>query len=317
MKKFIFLITTITLISIFAACNGADDKKDDTAKVETIVDDEASYQFNSFDSIEINSDDFCLLAGGAKKFIVEKALALPMLTRFDAIYKIDDRGQPVTSLANNYWVDSCTIFRMADAITLNGYDGFRVYFGCEETPGQYPAGEQYPHKSTIFFFPTKSRISVDPKISTHGDIITEIPTTGCTPNDYIKPGNFANPKIKKFDTIFRKAGLKDSLSISVWIDACVIFALKKFILDNTTKDIDGANFKLAAYEKKELTLRPSQKHPNQSTLIIVPTNTNATGGHDDNWTIIKSFYKYITVKRMVPMVAGAVNHGELCPQVCN
>lgn len=60
-----------------------------------------------------------------------------------------------------------------------------------------------------------------------------------------------------------------------------------------------------------------KKYDNQSTLIIVPTNKNASGGHDDNWTIIKSFYKYIALKRMVPMVAGAVNHEELCPQVCD
>lgn len=316
MKKYIFLAATV-LISFFAACNGADDKKDDTAKIETLTDDEATYQFNSFDSTEVNADDFCLLAGGAKKFIVEEAFARPMLTRFDYMFKIDDGGKLITSLENNYWIDSCTIFRMADAITSNQYDGFRVYFGCEEIPSSYP-GEQYPHKSTIFFFPTKSRISIDPKtISTHGDSMTVIPTNNCTPNDYIKDSVFANPKIRKFKEIFRKNGGKDSLSISVWIDACVIIALKKFIKDNAAKNIDGANFKLAAYEKLDSKLRPSQKYPNQSTIIIVPTKTNATGVHDDDWAIIKSFYKYITIKRIIPMVAGAVNHGELCPQICN
>ena len=326
MKKQLLLIG-VALISIYmTSCNGNGDQKpvgSDTVKI-TSLDDEMSYNFNSFDTTKLKDEDFCLFSGGSRRFIIEEADARPMLARFDNIYKTDDLGHTVNALLNNYWIDSCTVFRIASYLRSQQYDGVRVYFACEEqeNTGAYP-GEQYKNKSSIFIYPTQTLAAPPPAgQSEHVDVDVVIPTTGCSiPTGYFETKAAASGKLSSFKTVYRKTGaggiaLKDSLSISVWVDSCVVFALEKFIKDNSAKRIDGANIKMAAYETKDLVLRPSQKHHKQSTFIIVPTNPNTTGGHDDNWTIIKSFYKFIRAYRPAG-APGGMNHGELCPQVCN
>lgn len=321
MKKhyisFIVLFAALAMLS----CNENGKSKSETAtpEVNTPVD-TAAKSFN-FSSTQMASINRCMLAGGMANFIIEESAAKQMMNDFDRIYKKDDAGKPVNALLNNYWIDSCTIYRIASFLrTSKKHDGIRIYLACaeNENPQAYP-GEQYKNKSSLAIFPTKFRTNPGTGKSTHSDDRIAIPLPGCSSgSEFIKAPAVANPMIAAFSKVYRKdtkpqSEQKDSLSVSVWIDSCVVFALEDFIKNNPAHLLDGAHIKLAAYSSKDQARRPSQKHHKQSTLIIVPTNPGRGGlGHEDNWHIIDAFIKE---KNWAP--PGGLNHGELCPQKCD
>lgn len=226
MKKFFIPLSILLQVFTLFSCNG--DGKDKTAivtpEVITPVDTKnVSFNFSSFDMAAPNR---CLLAGGMANFIIEESAARPMLNDFERIYKKDDTGKPVNALSNNYWIDSCTIFRIASFLrSSKKYDGIRIYLACseKEDPQSYP-GEQYKNKSTLSIFPTKYRSNPSTGKSNHYDDRIAIPLTGCSSgSEFIKPAAIANPMIASFAKIYRKETQpqlqqKDSLSVSVWID---------------------------------------------------------------------------------------------------
>ena len=52
----------------------------------------------------------------------------------------------------------------------------------------------------------------------------------------------------------------------------------------------------------------------QTTIMLVPTHT-VGGVRQDYWDITDCLFKYAKALGWAP--PGGLNHGELCPQVCN
>ncbi len=303
-----------TVLNIFLiACNGSGDNNTDPKSSSTTA---------QPDSCEgIDKIDICEDAGGILNLIIDSGKAKKMLADFKSIYRIDDFGNVIDALDTAFWMDKCSLLEIAKYLRSerepNGklkYDGIRIYFGCEESPGTYP-GQQYPYKTSMFIFPTKTRVSGGPTQSTHADDKIKIQIAGCT-SPYLQDPNYADSKILAFDNFYRKANLpkpqlKDSLSKSIWIDSCVIFTLAK-VLELPYAYLDGANINMAAYNKLMTSPVTGKFSDQQSTIIIVPTNL-INGKHENNWAIIDCLFKF-NIQKAAP---AGFNHGELCPTKCN
>ena len=108
---------------------------------------------------------------------------------------------------------------------------------------------------------------------------------------------------------------KDFFSKSIWIDSCVVFTLAK-LLKLPNANSDGINMNLAAYDNYEPIHVPSMLYSNQSTVLLVPS-TLAGGRHINNWAIVNCLFERFKKLYIASPPPGGLNHGELCPQVCN
>ena len=108
---------------------------------------------------------------------------------------------------------------------------------------------------------------------------------------------------------------KENFSQAIWVDACVVSIIAKLLL-LPNAHLDGVNINLAAYSVLDPVKRPSQIYPDQSTVILVPTNLKG-GKHENNWNIVDCLSQYIKSKFHGVAPPGGFNHGELCPQNCN
>lgn len=322
MKKLFFLLLAIPIASYFISCSDNGSQKKGSAKKGFI--DSSNSICDGFDN-----SDLCISVGGIANFIIPSKQAQIMIGHFDTVYRQDDEYKPISAFDPTYWIDSATIFKIEQFLqskTKTGdliYDGIRIYLACEVNPDENNYhNEMYQNKTTIFIFPTTKRsFPTVTSQSTHMDSLVKIPGTN---SPYVQENDNASPKIKAFTEFYRKHNIprsgewKDSLSKSIWIDQCVISSVAK-LLRLKKANLDGVNITMAAYnDNMYYSINKPENlgllYPNQSTLLIVPTNLDH-GKHVPNWDIIDCLYqKLINKKEFFP---SALNHGELCPQLCN
>jgi len=282
-QLFVMLITIISCLGFFA-CNQTSDKKTEESKTET----------------EDTTNNKSLLAGGAcagiENLLIINDSAYAMMARFDSIYKKIKTLQPLGYLVSSIWID---------AKIINAYANFFDNAGKTYDGARFVNGATNDHTNTrILLVPTKPGA---PHTDVWGTGIIEL-ESGNTPeySDWETEAATANELKDNFYSIYRRSRSlprdKDPLSESVWMSKCVFTYLRDQI-SNTANQIDGIRVYMGAYGKMTGTV-PGQIHPNQSTILLVPTT-----GHKDRWDLLRpgssNKKKY-----------DALNHGELCPQSC-
>ena len=314
MKKNLLLIFCTLLIVCILSCNGDEKEQDGKKTVSTT----AKISTYNFDWIDKRSDNICESHGGAGNFIIGSTLSDSMINHFDSIYRMqDDHQTKVRAFDSSYWIDACTVSAIAKFLkTSTKHDGIRIYFGCSLKPDLSYNSDQYKQKTTLFIFPTQPQTSTNSDMSEHGDDLIQIPTSGCAiKSNYLKPPGNANSEIEAFNKTYRKSTTlarlqKDSLSQAIWIDSCVIYFIDNLLKSNNGI-VDGINIRTAAYFENFNKPVKGRWKKNQSTIIIVPSSLDH-GRHIDNWDIIDAL-----IAQKKRRLSGALNHGELCPQVCN
>jgi hypothetical protein len=323
-KLLIPLMLCITLI-ISCSNNNTDKKVTETNEKNTTAKAESLTPPDICEGID--DVDICEKAGGIANLIIEQGYALRLTEKFIADYRRDDSHKPIHALDSIYWVEKQVWLDIAKYITttLNTqgkpkYDGIRIYMSCNLTPNavEFP-NQQYKHKSGIFIFPTIYEYTPDLKKTDHKDDLVKITLSSGNTSPYIQEASVANPKITKFNEIYRRMLMplpsqKDNFSKSIWIDSCVVSTLAK-LLKLPNANLDGVNINMAAYEKYEPARVPSMLYANQSTALLVPSSL-ARGKHINNWAIVNCLHDKFKLLYLAPP-PGGLNHGELCPQVCN
>jgi hypothetical protein len=308
MKKLLGIVLPL-LICFFYSCNNVENKN--TAALA----DSSNTEANKIDRVDDFLTKGCDSAGGLANFLIDSLHAVDMIKNFNDIYKRDDKHADIRAFLNSYWIDSCTITSIATFLKKsNRYDGIRIYFGCALVDSAGYDNDPYKKKTTLFIYPTYKRKVTDPKMSEHMDSLEVMPTDNCSLHcEYIKPPTFATSEIYEFNRTYRKSTAKvqkDSLSKSIWIDSCVIFTIQN-VLRNFSTDVDGVNIRTAAYLPSFTKTISGKIYKNQSTILIVPSSpSNGGKDHLDNWNIIQKILDKHNY-------GSALNHGELCPQVCN
>ena len=316
MKKYLFPLLVLLLNIYLVSCNG---NSGNNAKYDSTVK-QKNNGYISKDSIVTLSEicsgidnlDPCenlggiANVGGIANFIIDSKKAKRMMGDFITIYGRDDQWNEINAFASSYWINACTVYGIENFLKTQTdqsgkliYDGIRIYLGCEVVPDlvTFP-NEQYQNKTSLFIFPTKKRIpSPGNSQSTHIDEKIKISVPGCN-SPFLQDNSVAKNKIEAFDKVYRKselpkAGQKDSLSKSVWIDACVIFTIAK-LLRLPNANLDGVNINLAAYGFKNPDIA-SQDYEQQSTLIIVPSYLKF-GEHRNNWAVVECLYSHFFSK---------------------
>lgn len=138
-----------------------------------------------------------------------------------------------------------------------------------------------------------------------GNILIDSQTT------YKYKNNFEG-KIRRFPLGI----VNDKVSQSVWFSKDALLLLASYLQDSTNK-LDGVRIHLISYDS--LNTAPGQYKPHQVSIVMVPTIPKASDPkkHIDNWDILKfTKYKADSIFEKTHFVYG-LNHGELCPQVCN
>ncbi len=300
MKKKSLTACILLLTILIIGCNDGSDRDNKTINSK----DSSTTEFSW---INIDSTTFCQNAGGLANFYVTTKNAITMMHDFDSLYK-HSGGTPVDALLNSYWIDSCVVSEMAAYLRAHGNDGIRIYMACDtvSNPAGYP-GQAFSNKSNIFIFPTNFENTTDPNKSTHQtDRKSTLHQQACVSTfGYFKDYAIAEPMINKFTQVYRVS--KAALSISVWVDSCVIYGLDALLKANPGHD--GAFIKLGAYNTM---VTPSQFYPQQSTILVLPSK-DSSGVHVPDWHLIDNITMYFKAKGL----AGALNHGELCPQICD
>ncbi len=301
MKKIIPILISILSFTFIFSCNQNDSTiESGTNKVNDSSTVTSGYKYNW-----VAFDNICN-GPGLANFTIDKKEAEAMIKHFKDIY-INSSDQ-INLTKDSFWVDACAIKALGKYMdTAKGVSGLRIVSAAEK------AGTK--NETKIFLVTTKDTLRA-PGTKTRDDkwdVI--IPNTDCKDSKkYFARFRDASNQIKLYEGAYRHnpmpetgTALKDSLSKKVWIDKCVISRLAGFIESNPS--VDGINIKLGAYFTKD----PNGKHPgqgydHQSTVIIIPTT-----GKIDNWKIVEM------IKDLVVKAFGdaALNHGALCPQICN
>lgn len=314
MNKILFIASAVLLLLL--SCNNNSDNAENSKESKTDTQKVAGKDLSWIDPY---LTDGCILhAQGMRNFLIPSTLSDSMIKHFDTTYKVDDSKKDIKAMSNSYWIDSCTISAIADFLRQSKmHSGVRIYFGCSLNEDPNLGTDQYKKRTTIFIFPTKERVSPDPiKISEHEDDLIQIPANSCPlKSEYLKPASGASPEIGEFNKVYRKSTApvkfqKDSLSQAVWVDSCVIYFIQK-TLRSFSSITDGVNIRTAAYFDNYTGTVRGRFKPNQSTIIIVPSSPDNNNSHIDNWEIIDAILSYKSIK------GAGLNHGELCPQICN
>lgn len=325
MKKYILqLVVCITTAAIFS-CNGGNKSNNPPDNTDKAASDTPA--ITKFNVEWFNKDNvkICEEAGGLANFFVPRQEGSDMMTDFNSIYRVLN-GKTIEALENSYWLSACQIAEMITYLDKEKNDGIRIYMACSlnADPVRYK-DQEYQNKTNIFIFPTKFDNTIPPAGSKSQHVTYEasklhLETCAAT-SDYFKDyTSVAKPMIQKFESLYRlnpKPGedpnKKDALSLSVWIDKCVIRGLHELLKANPLTN-DGAFINLGAYKTKIPTRTRFQKHDKQSTMLIIPTKPNGAG-HLPDWSLLEQAEK--AFKQFAPPPPGGFNHGELCPQVCN
>ncbi|MBS1753654.1 MAG: hypothetical protein R2765_01430 [Ferruginibacter sp.] len=315
MKKLFRVFTIAFLYNCICSCNGSGGGN--TNPPNDSIPTNVSANTDSLEICEgIDNTDLCNGAGGIANIIIETSKAQTLFNNFNTIFKTEG-GKPINAFEPVYWLDNCTVEGIAtflktqkDPATGKALDGIRIFFGCETKDNPKYGTDPYKRQTTINIFPTYFEKATAPNISDHKTSKQKITITGICSSPYLQDYNTADLQNKEFEKIYRKGGIKDSLSKSVWIDACVIYTLVK-LLKLPKANIDGVNINMAAYDNSYPRL--SRLKDNQTTVILVPTRLNGTK-HENFWDIIECINKKIEKMGLLP--SGGFNHGELCPNNC-
>ncbi len=318
MKKY-FLILSVAILNIcLIACNGCGDNgnKNSSNTQNTAA---PPNPCEGIDKI-----DLCKDAGGIANIVIESTQAQKMMTNFVNIFG-KEGGAPIRSFEPVYWLDKCAVKGIADFLrTQTGpggkkFDGIRIYMACELNDNGSYGADPYKRRTSVYIFPTINEAPTGSRTSNHKTIQYKIFLTGTCSSFYLQDYTIADPQQTEFKKIYRKEGtaiLKDSLSSSIWIDACIVYTLEKLInLPNA--HIDGININMASYDA---TIKPTIPVPGRgardvvSTVILVPTHMVGSD-RKDYWDITDCLFKYAKALGWAP--PGGLNHGELCPQVCD
>ncbi len=306
-KLSISLLLLISILFLYS-CN---EKKNDTEEEKPAPVSEVTAEHN-FDFLEEFPDGYCANAGGMANFIITKSLADSMTNNFDSIYKKDASKNDIKAMQNKYWLDTCTILAISKFLkdSVDSFDGIRISMGASTiNDNGYGASNPFKNKTTLIIYPTKK------SDSGHVDVNIPILSKACNQqSEYIKEfpkaSSEMNVFIKKYYGKVKPNDITYTLSKGFWIDACVVHFIAAIIRDKS-QEIDGINIKAAAYFGNEGVKVPGKIAKKQSTVVLVPS----TGpNHDDNWEVIE---KMFSNKRFFALFGGALNHSQLCPQLCD
>ncbi len=315
MKKAFLVFSIAVMFSCICSCNGngGNNENPSNDSIPTNV----SANADSFDICEgFDPADLCNNPGGIGNLIIKTSDAQKLFNNFTNFFKTEN-GQLINAFEPVYWLDNCTVEGIAtflqthkDPATGKALDGIRIFFGCETKDNPKYGTDPYKRQTTINIFPTYFEQSTTVNISNHKTSKQKITLTGICSSPYLQDYGTVELQNNEFEKIYRKGGTKDSLSKSVWIDACVINTLVKLI-KLPKANIDGVNVNMASYDKSYPLL--TRLRENQTTVILVPTKLNGTN-HENFWDIVDCINKKI--EKMGWMPPGGFNHGELCPNNC-
>lgn len=308
MKKLFLNLTIAVSAFYFCSCNDGENKKTDVSSVDTIHPENA-WVINALDS-------FCSDATGVGNFVINTDDGLKMTSHFDTLYgEYPQTTTNIDAIKRKFWLDSSTIYSINEALQAN-FDGVRFHFTAATTP-TLGYGVPYQNETGILIYPT---VKSD---SGHRDsfaLIRKCPTCPLAPSYVEAYSGSGDMKIKAFDSIYHKnspapADPKNySLSKAVWIDPCVIRFMANLITESGGR-VDGISVMTAAYLGSETKLPLGAKAKQSSTIVFVPTKPSGAD-HVEDWTIIPDIIISLN-KKGIKTTAGALNHGELCPQKCN
>jgi len=322
MKKIHLILAGVLICLYLIACNdGVDNNSstDSTSHRNTVAS-------NPPDPCEgIDDIDLCKDAGEIGNLVIETSVAQKMMTNFETFFKTEG-GKNIRAFEPVYWLDKCTIESIAeylrtqtDPVTKKRFDGIRIFIACEIKDNAYYGTDPYKRRTSINIFPTYYEKAASSNKSDHKTSKQKISLVGICSSAYLQDFSVADPQNKAFKKIYRKEAtpqLKNNLSESIWIDACIIYTLEKLIkLPNA--NIDGANVNMAAYDNAIQPTNPVRGRYTdiQSTVLVVPTHL-VGGKHEDYWYIVDCLFKHAKANGWAPAPPGGFNHGELCPQVC-
>lgn len=287
MKKIILIfLAVVTAVSFNACNNGGDDKKAEEINTDST---------NAENTVEKKIVDEC---PGDWNITLDENEAKKMRAHYMNTFKKTN-----TYLTDSAWIDNLVIRSLAAFFESPGgrdFDGVRFVNGA-------PSGN---NKSIVMIVPTKAVPDTNLHTEIWGnDIFSLLEGTPVSFQHYnLKYKEYAEERINRFETLYRKGGATDSLSTKVWMHKCVFSELKKLMEIETTDKITGVSVLFGAYKNKAYRI-PGQKYDTQSTIIIVPTSSDGVDGHTNRWDIVKS--------KLIRKQDAGYNHGELCPTKCN
>jgi hypothetical protein len=192
----------------------------------------------------------------------------------------------------------------------DSYDGVRFFFGAKKSWFLAPT------KATFIVVPTKLRRNPT-DYEKHENIWGPVINFGSQRSQDLKLNQSkeeAEEEINDFGEKFRGEQVrgdresapntgKARLSIGVWVSKCKIDSIVKILESN--ESLNGVVALAASYYKPDTRIS-ERKFLDQSTLIFVPTDST----NEPLWTVVPKPLD------AVPKDAG-LNHGSLCPNICN
>lgn len=238
---------------------------------------------------------------------IDSATAQKMINHHDTTYRKDQYYK--STIPQKFWIDACYISTLLSYISKNpqlNIDGISFYWGSDKNKSD---------KVQLFMTPTSKTQTSKRKALWPNNIIPAV--GGCIPqypNYENNKSGIADPMISHFNKKHRRDPLigkpkKDSLSVGVWMETCVLECISNTIKSNPSLRLNGISVYNAAYSEKAGNI-PGQHYANQSSVVIVFSKLNDSGETVDDFRIGQELLKY----NKIPW--KALNHGTLCPDSC-
>lgn len=313
MKRKICNVALLAIIAALMSCNGETDKKEES----TLISKDSSKARKQRKQPVFDED--CTNLAGIDNLIVNTDEATSMRKNFIELYAKDQTT--AKHLAQAVWVDANVIIAFRNFLQYNtDCDGVKFQFAATGTNDS----------TTLIMIPTK------PYDKGHQNVWKNINLPNAEPIEF---RNFGLGKDKtkdmadSFEKLYREKFDCDKgdvcLSQGVWFGRCV-FEFLGYLIENYDYEIDGIHIYGAAYSDIVLGTKNGQIAKHQSTLIMVPTQK-----HEDNWNLIPDIIeqpdkgeeskaisliarnnKFIMNKKAHVKFDAGLNHGQLCPQIC-
>gem|GEM_PF-3507201 len=290
---------------VLVSCNSQDETKN-APPADSTVAAKGSFDFN-FDMF----DTTCII-----KNIVPTATATTMMATFNSLYKHDTNAVRIMAIRDSFWVDACQLGEIVKQLKDRASDGLRIYFTCKEQETYTDA--RFKNETTLDFIPTYYVKSNNSYISEHVDDSISLTNSCLVGSNHINPPADVKKRIDKYKNVYRNYIVpnrkEDCLSTSVWISRCT-FEVFNTMVEQKPGIINGFTIFMGAYSSAVPTPADIQ-YMNQSTVLLVPGLNSVA-----SWSALDYTYKKLEAisneKRVKAMFFSALNHGELCPQVCN
>jgi hypothetical protein len=289
---FVFLIT-ILLISIYS-CDQVTKNRSNGSSEQTTASKELKPQTGNYPIISDSSD--C-------DYFVKRDEADLMEKKFKSVFY---KELPI----KEFWIEACVVKAIHKFLEENQtYDGVRFFLGANRSGLFQP-------KPVLLVTPT-TKASASSSVEQHNNqfgVPIELENV-CKSETLLVNESYGSAfeKINLFGKKFRKelvegqrnpAGM-DPLSLGIWMSKCKIRSLIK--LYTPENNLDGLMAIAAAYYKDDARREQGErKYVVQSTFIFVPTRNK-----ERYWEIVPPIPSNWQPKN------GGVNHGSLCPNVCN